>query len=69
MICCQHEYVLEFMDERIFRPCEQYPNNFIDQLFNMSNVNFDQTEDGSMLVNGYSVVTTTVEKPMPVILI
>lgn len=57
------------MDEGVYIPCENYPDNFIDQLFDMSNLNFEQTEDGSIVVNGYSIITTAVDGPLPVIIV
>lgn len=63
----QFKYEFEFINEKIYTPCEDYPNNFIDNLFDMSNVNFDQTEDGSIVVNGYCTVENTVDRLYPVI--
>ncbi|KAI8128419.1 hypothetical protein CVS40_1592 [Lucilia cuprina] len=65
IVCCQNDYELEFLEENIFSPCENYPDNYIDQLFDISNANVEQTEDGSLVVNGFTIVTRTVEGSFP----
>ncbi|XP_037819213.1 uncharacterized protein LOC119608736 [Lucilia sericata] len=62
----QNNYEFEFINEGIFSPCENYPNNYLDQLFDVTNLDIAQTEDGSLILNGYITLKTTVEKPLPV---
>lgn len=65
-IYAETDYELEFLDESVYRPCENYPDNFLDTLFNISTLDYGKTEDGSITVNGYTTVRTTVEGPLPV---
>ncbi|KAM7344396.1 uncharacterized protein ACRADG_011131 [Cochliomyia hominivorax] len=37
----------------------------MDSFFNMTNCRIEQTEDGSLVVNGYSIMQVTIEKPLP----
>ncbi|KAM7344398.1 uncharacterized protein ACRADG_011134 [Cochliomyia hominivorax] len=64
-INCQVDYEFEFLEERIFSPCENYPDNSIDSLIDMSNINIEQTEDGSLVVKGYSIIKITSEDVLP----
>ncbi|KAM7344395.1 uncharacterized protein ACRADG_011130 [Cochliomyia hominivorax] len=38
----------------------------MDSVFNMTNCNIEQTEEGSLVVSGYSIVKTTIEEVLPV---
>ncbi|KAM7344393.1 uncharacterized protein ACRADG_011128 [Cochliomyia hominivorax] len=66
IIFCQNKYEIKFLNERIFSPCEDYPDNSMDSIFDMSNCNIEQTDDGKLVVNGHSVIVTTIEDSLPV---
>ncbi|KAM7344394.1 uncharacterized protein ACRADG_011129 [Cochliomyia hominivorax] len=38
----------------------------MDSIFNMTNCNIEQNEEGSLVVSGYSIVATTIEEALPV---
>ncbi|TMW42152.1 hypothetical protein DOY81_012764 [Sarcophaga bullata] len=42
------QYELEFRDTNIFSPCDDYPDNSIHSLFDMSNLSFEKSSDFSI---------------------
>lgn len=66
IICAQIDYEFEFLDESVYIPCEQYPDNFLDKLFDVTTLDYGQTDDGSIVVNGYTTLKSTVEEILPV---
>ncbi|KAM7344397.1 uncharacterized protein ACRADG_011132 [Cochliomyia hominivorax] len=63
--CGQFSYELEFPDNRIFSPCEEYPDNAFDSIFDVTNCSIEQNEEGSLVVNGYSTVKMNVDEEIP----
>ncbi|XP_075166892.1 uncharacterized protein LOC142239011 isoform X2 [Haematobia irritans] len=64
----QFKYLCEFLDPKVFAKCEEYPENFLDQFLNMSELSIQQTTEGDLLVNGSIFVTKTLPNDLPVVL-
>lgn len=60
---------MELMNSDIYTPCKDYPDNFIDSLFDMSNLSLEQTEDGSIIAKGPVFLKKSVDPAVPVTVI